>query len=143
MKQLAILACLLAVGRTALGRSQRRLLVLTAPAGNVWAVVTDDDGYVAGDNQGFYRGTVNGSWLRYSLSSGDLGDDWVMSIVSFPEVIRAENSTNHACRSCVVSEHSAWVGMYKGGVVRFDWQSNKPDVLTSIPFGDGWVNPGG
>ncbi len=92
--------------------------------GNVWAVASDGDGYLwLGTTKGLYRGTLGGSWRRYSLSSNDLRDDWVMAII--------------------ISEHSAWVGTYKGGVVRFDWQSNKPGDLTSTFFGDGWVNPGG
>lgn len=109
-------------GVTALGRKQGVLV------GNVWAVGADADGYIwLGSTKGLYRGKPGGAWERYSLSTGHLRDDWVMALVIDP----------------APGGRRAWVGTYKGGVVRFSWTADSPGELAATRLGEGWVNPGG
>ncbi|CAN5783332.1 hypothetical protein BH11MYX3_BH11MYX3_25910 [soil metagenome] len=91
-------------------------------AKNVWAVAEDADGWIwLGTTTGLFRGkTDDTAWTRYSVATGHLRDDWVMSIVT--------------------RDHSIWVGTYKGGVTRFD--ASDAGIAAS-PLGDGWINPGG
>ncbi len=91
-------------------------------AKNVWAVSEDADGWIwLGTTTGLFRGKPDDTaWTRYSVATGHLRDDWVMSIVT--------------------RGHSIWVGTYKGGVTRFD---TTDAGVTTTPLGEGWVNPGG
>lgn len=112
-------AAIIEAGRvTPLGRKQGVLV------GNVWAVAADDDGFIwLGSTRGLFRGKPGGSWARYSLSSEHLRDDWVMALA--------------------ISGRRAYVGSYKGGVVRFDWSETEPANVSATPLGAGWINPGG
>lgn len=103
---------------TPLGRKQGVLV------DNVWAVAADSDGFLwLGSTRGLFRGKPGGPWVRYSLSSGHLRDDWVMALE--------------------ISGRRAWVGTYKGGVVRFDWSASDPAAVATTALGPGWINPGG
>ena len=91
-------------------------------AKNVWAVAEDADGWIwLGTTTGLFRGKADDTaWTRYSVATGQLRDDWVMSIVT--------------------RDRSIWVGTYKGGVTRFD---PSDAGVTATPLGAGWINPGG
>ena len=96
--------------------------------GNVWAVGEDADGMLwLGTTTGVWRGPSTaegktargGGWVRMSVASGHLDDDWVMAIAPRGRAV--------------------WVGTYKTGVVRFDLD----DLAAATRLGGGWVNPGG
>ena len=91
-------------------------------AKNVWAVAEDADGWIwLGTTTGLFRGKADDTaWTRYSVATGQLRDDWVMSIAK--------------------KDRAIWVGTYKGGVARFD--PTDAGVIAT-PVGDGWINPGG
>ena len=95
--------------------------------GNVWAALEDHDGFVwLGTTTGLYRGRLDagGGWRRFSLASGDLTDDWVMALCA--------------------RGRSLWVGTYKGGVTRLDWDAAAADAPMQVTqLGGGWINPGG
>ncbi len=91
-------------------------------AKNVWAVAEAADGWIwLGTTTGLFRGKADDTaWTRYSVATGHLRDDWVMSIAT--------------------RGRSIWVGTYKGGVTRFDASDA---AVTTTSLGDGWINPGG
>lgn len=95
--------------------------------GNVWAVCQDDDGAIwLGTTKGLYRGRLDAPdrFVRFSVSTGHLADDWVMALE--------------------IEGRTLWAGSYKGGVVRLSWTEGAAlaDVTTS-QLGGGWINPGG
>ncbi len=93
-----------------------------AVLGNVWAVAEDADGFLwMGTTRGVYRGKVGAKrWQRYTVSTGDLKDDWVMAIATHGRTV--------------------FVGTYKGGVARFQLGARK---LRATQLGGGWINPSG
>lgn len=121
--------------------------------GNVWAVAQARDGAVwLGTTTGLYRGSAEAAgaepWLRFSLASGHLEDDWVTALV-----VRGDR---------------LYAGTYKGGVVAIDQAIDKAGLSPAVPGSAaaapsptpvvaapptaafrsarvraGWVNPGG
>jgi len=93
-----------------------------AVLGNVWAVAEDADGFLwMGTTRGVYRGKIGARrWQRYTQSTNDLKDDWVMAITA--------------------AGRSVYVGTYKGGVTKFNLNRRR---LKSVQLGGGWINPGG
>jgi ligand-binding sensor domain-containing protein len=92
-------------------------------AKNVWAVAEDGDGWIwLGTTTGLFRGRADdATWMRFSVATGHLRDDWVMALA--------------------LRDHSVWVGTYHGGVARLDDAGS--DAPTAAALGDGWINPGG
>ncbi len=88
---------------------------------NVWAVAQDSQGYLwIGATNGVFRGAVDDTgWMRYSVATKHLRDDWVMAIA--------------------VRDNEVYVGTYKGGLTRFDLGTTP----AATQLGDGWINPGG
>lgn len=123
-----------------------------ASLGNVWAVAQARDGAVwLGTTTGLYRGSADAvgaePWLRFSLATGHLEDDWVTALA-----VRGDR---------------VYAGTYKGGVVALDKAIATPSPSAAAPGAlaapsptpvvaappsaafrstrgrAGWINPGG